>query len=425
MPSQFTFKIDNNIHFQCTIKTERCEVIKANGSRCKCKTLIGTPFCYTHLLHGKHLRVKNSTIPNAGKGLFAMLPNNNTNTIVFRKGDTIVEYKGEVINEDTLIQRYDDKTAPYAVQVGKDAYVDCGCKRGVGSIANTSKGHNNATFSVNPRNKTAKLVATKNIKNNEEIFLSYGNSYQFDENVSHSTKPIRKKRGSGIKADLLQAMLSNTYKKPKDQKNNIDNYVRDDSLSGARVAVYHDPNTKHTIISHRGTASIQDVGTDLMLSVGLAGNTKRFKHAKSIQDQTENKYGKENVLTVGHSLASSIASKVGQNSKEIITMDKPVTFQNIGQKIPNNQTDIRTTNDPVSLLYGLQFGQDRIINIKSDTYNPILAHKTNQLEKLNGKFVGNGLKKNNNWINYVKNYQKIHKLSYKDALKQAKDSYRK
>lgn len=126
--------------------------------------------------------------------MFAMLPNDNSNDIVFRKGDTIIDYVGEILNVDAVNARYgEDNTAPYTIQVGKDAFIDCACKRGVGSTTNCNKGHHNATFSTNQRNQTAKLVATKNIRNGDEVFVSYGSDYRFEENVSHTTKPIRNK----------------------------------------------------------------------------------------------------------------------------------------------------------------------------------------------------------------------------------------
>ena len=195
MPSRFTFKVNAHERFKCTIKTQRCNFVKRNGQRCRCKVVIGTPLCYTHLLHEKHLRIKQSTVPQSGKGLFALLPAaaGEGNEIVFRKGDTIVDYTGELVTEATVSRRYGaDNTAPYTIQVGRDAFIDAACRRGAGSIANTSAANNNATFSTNPRNRTAKLVATKTIRNGSEVFVSYGRQYVLhDENATHSTKPLR------------------------------------------------------------------------------------------------------------------------------------------------------------------------------------------------------------------------------------------
>jgi hypothetical protein len=116
------------------------------------------------------------------------------NAIVFRKGETIIGYGGELLDDEELDERYEgENTAPYAVNTKEDANRDCACERSVGSSANTSAGHNNATFAVDRTRTEAKLVASKNIKNGEEIFLAYGRSYRLNElNTSHSTKYHRK-----------------------------------------------------------------------------------------------------------------------------------------------------------------------------------------------------------------------------------------
>jgi hypothetical protein len=89
-----------------------------------------------------------------------------------------------------LNDRYLENTAPYTVQIKRDLNVDCGCKRGVGALANTKPNHNNATLSVF-RNK-AFIKATRNIKNNEEIYLACGRSYKVnEEGVRHETKYFR------------------------------------------------------------------------------------------------------------------------------------------------------------------------------------------------------------------------------------------
>jgi hypothetical protein len=64
-------------------------------------------------------------------------------------------------------------------------------------MINTKPGQNNCSFSINNRNKTASVKANKNIRNKEELFLSYGNAYKLNEpGVEYFTKNYypRKKR---------------------------------------------------------------------------------------------------------------------------------------------------------------------------------------------------------------------------------------
>lgn len=81
-----------------------------------------------------------------------------------------------------------NRTAPYGVHMNASKVMDCGCIRSVGSLANNNPGKNNAKLSVNNQYNTVKLKATKNIKNNEEIYLAYGNQYGKNEQTSHTTK---------------------------------------------------------------------------------------------------------------------------------------------------------------------------------------------------------------------------------------------
>jgi hypothetical protein len=191
MPYKFTFKVDEDNHeFSCIIHSEQCESVKPNGIRCKNKTIIGTPYCHVHLKYKLHLTIKQSLIPNAGKGLFAIDTKKAPNAIIFKKNEKIIEYCGQLITDEDKNDRYLENTAPYTVKIKRDLNVDCGCKRGVGALANTRPHFNNSTLSVF-RNK-AFIKATRNIKNNEEIYLAYGRSYKInEEGVRHETKYIR------------------------------------------------------------------------------------------------------------------------------------------------------------------------------------------------------------------------------------------
>jgi hypothetical protein len=90
--------------------------------------------------------------------------------VIFKKGDSIINYEGEEIDDEDLEERHGNHTAPYGLGTKEDSHVDCACERGVGSNANTKANHNNAGISINSRKNEAKLAATKNIKNGEEIF---------------------------------------------------------------------------------------------------------------------------------------------------------------------------------------------------------------------------------------------------------------
>lgn len=200
MPYRFVYQINNTNHvFQCNINSVRCEANTRAGVQCSRLCAIGTPFCYSHLLSEKHLRIKESNNPNYGKGLFAQISRSAADhSVVFRNRSTIIDYTGDIINLANLNARYDldantQFTAPYAAEIiAANSFVDSACNRGIGSLANhIRRSHSNAKF-VKTRNAQGaytgvKLVATRDILNNNEILVSYGANYRFNEPTSHRT----------------------------------------------------------------------------------------------------------------------------------------------------------------------------------------------------------------------------------------------
>ena len=191
MPYKFIYyNPDDTIRFQKNLTTERCiHVNQTNGHRCSRKVSIGVNLCFQHR---GDLKIKPSLIEHAGKGLFAFdRESPNSNDIVFRPQDKISDYLGDRINSEELIRRYGNDTAPYGLQVNNNLFIDAATRRGIASLANRPSRHHqpNARFSVNTTTHKATLKATKNIRNNQEILTSYGNSYAIQDN--YKTKYVR------------------------------------------------------------------------------------------------------------------------------------------------------------------------------------------------------------------------------------------
>ncbi len=182
-----------------------------------------------------------------------------------------------------------------------------------------------------------------------------------------------------MEVKTIGKLLSNSYK--DNQARVIDGFSRDDELSGKRAQVYKNDLTGQAYVVHRGTQGIQDVVTDVKLAFGDKSG-KRFKHAQKIQNQANEKFGNENITTLGHSLGASIAEKVGKSTGKIITLNKPVNISDsISVKVPMKQIDIKTQNDPVSILRGFQKGKKPTV-IKSLSKNPLTEHKVNVINRL-------------------------------------------
>ena len=191
----FEYSVNGQVTFRGDLRGQRCIGHCRNGRRCSRRSVIGCPYCFQHLKSDRHLRIKPSTIHNAGKGLFAEDSTQAPNAIIFRRNDNIIEYTGQNIDIDELNRRYHHHTAPYALQVRGDndpLYVDAATVRGVGSLSNHRAGnHQNARFVVNYQNNTARLRAIKNIRNGDEVFVNYGHQYRIHEaGVQYRTKGV-------------------------------------------------------------------------------------------------------------------------------------------------------------------------------------------------------------------------------------------
>ena len=184
MPNYFHFKVPaEGIDFNHQLASQQCSFIKTDGHRCKLHVVFGLPMCFLHRKKEYKISVKPSTIPNAGKGLFAD-NNTNNNDVVFREGNKICPYYGETLNKQQMDNRYGvTKTAAYAIQLREDeTSLDAAVKRGVGSLINhKSRSYANTRFSLNRPKTEINLVATKNIRNKNELFVPYGGDYRFNE----------------------------------------------------------------------------------------------------------------------------------------------------------------------------------------------------------------------------------------------------
>ena len=85
----------------------------------------------------------------------------------------------------------------------------------------------------------------------------------------------------------------------------------DEEFNQEKQKVFLDKNNR-PIIAYRGTVltDLEDLGNDALLLVGLEGFSNRFQNSVDFAKKVVDKYGKENVSLVGHSLGSAIANYV-------------------------------------------------------------------------------------------------------------------
>ena len=191
MPYQFHFFPTD---FKGNLETGRCRGHNKSGAQCSRKVAIGYEYCFQHLRSQKHLNIKTSNIPNAGKGLFAYDKSEPANAVIFRPNQVITDYNGQNISKDTVEERYGNGTAPYTVQLKNNVYTDAALKRGVASLANRPppRTQSNAYFRANTsiQPQRVQLKADKIIRNYQEILPTYGQGrYQLQNN--YRTKYVK------------------------------------------------------------------------------------------------------------------------------------------------------------------------------------------------------------------------------------------
>lgn len=120
-----------------------------------------------------HLKIKRSTIPGTGKGLFT--------TIDIAKGTIITEYKGKITTWNDV--DHNQGANLYIYYVSRNHVINAeGNKDALAHFANDAKGpikikgiNNNAEYII--KKKRVFIVALKNIPANTEIFVGYGKEY--------------------------------------------------------------------------------------------------------------------------------------------------------------------------------------------------------------------------------------------------------
>jgi hypothetical protein len=104
-----------------------------------------------------------------------------------RKGQSVVNYEGESLSLTELVGRYGEATAPYALEVTADCFIDCALRRGIGAYINAARQKNgiktspaNVRFVVHTARRTARFVTIRRIRAGQEILVAYGGEYWRD-----------------------------------------------------------------------------------------------------------------------------------------------------------------------------------------------------------------------------------------------------
>jgi hypothetical protein len=154
------------------------------------------------------------------------------------------------------------------------------------------------------------------------------------------------------------------------------NYAYDPELSTMESKVFIDKSTGKPNIVFRGSTRVSDfLIEDPALALGI--KTEKQKKAEKLTKAVELKYN-QSADVYGHSLGGYRAEKSGATGN-IYTYNKGAGIFDIGKKISDKQTDIRTDKDVVSVLSVGQSGGKRK-TLKTPIASTVIgSHSVSQL----------------------------------------------
>ena len=194
------------------------------------------------------------------------------------------------------------------------------------------------------------------------------------------------KKGGKLSARDLKGLIDQSYNKKNED---YGDYKVDKSLSDAEVKVFRNEKTGQVVVAHRGTHSLGDVYLDTQYALGrdITGS-RRYKHSADIQRKAEDKYGKENVSTIGHSLGKKLA-EVGKDSHEVIGVNGAFNVKDALKPTADNEFNVRSSVDAVS---GLSAPKGKnVLTIPAQSANLLTEHSSDVLNRLDpDTMIGRG-----------------------------------
>jgi hypothetical protein len=195
--------------------------------------------------------------------------------------------------------------------------------------------------------------------------------------------------GVGLKAGTLRDLLESSY-----SGQDVDGFIIDNELSSDFAKVYYNPTTDKAVVAHRGTSGASDWANNAVFGVGgkdAYRYTERYKASEASQIGARDKYGKENITTIGHSQGGLLAELFGDQGRETITVNKATRPQQslfgLGKK-GKNQYDVRSTGDAVSYFRNPYKKKNRRdVDIKAKTMDPLVEHSYDILNRIDPETV--------------------------------------
>jgi hypothetical protein len=170
---------------QVVVPSQRC-IAQARRGQCGNYTAHGA-HCWTHRAQLFGTRIRDSTIPGAGKGLWAA-------TRDFQRNEVIAQYTGDYVQTAAGDAPQGFGGSAYVLQLSRRVSIDAArTNTADGRMVNDVRGSGkrpNVRFCINQGDKTATLRAIGPVKAGTELLASYGGQYWRQQQRSAGTGAI-------------------------------------------------------------------------------------------------------------------------------------------------------------------------------------------------------------------------------------------
>lgn len=216
-------------------------------------------------------------------------------------------------------------------------------------------------------------------------------------------------KGGKLQLKIFREMLENSYKHDKSQ---IGNFVIQ-PISTREVQVWTNFQTRHLVIVFTGTYSALDWLNNYEMAKGKYQDTRRFKTAKRIFEESLSQFPDFKVTLLGHSQAGMIVHLLNDSRVYEALSYNPAWFPTTRQK--SNEYVVKTRGDPVSIAV-IPTSRDKVFSTKSS--NPLYNHSTVPLEELDqNMMIGKGLNTYKNKFNKKHGFPKDTSHSIEEIAK--------
>jgi hypothetical protein len=200
----------------------------------------------------------------------------------------------------------------------------------------------------------------------------------FDIGGSKKKKNKKNKRGGSLPVKTIYKSIKNGYSYPKIEDLD-DGFVFSKNGSDKEIQLYVNEKEKRIIINFIGTYTLFDWSNNYSYVLGKYKETKRFKRARDAFIKITDDYPNYKVILVGHSQSAVITNILNQEFPNRIYEVINLNGANLGETERDNEYNIRSKMDLVSLLHK---PTKRDIIIDNKTNNILTEHKPNVLERL-------------------------------------------